>query len=388
MAKKTEVDDVAAQVEDNYEEDFIEDDTEECGIIKCTTYGSDVFDLAAGGGAPWGKMVNIVGDNSTCKTLVASEIIAQAYWSIVRSAPKSESDKWGEKTDKSYEKKRDTYVKNILEWFYDDAESGYSFDSKAIWGINIVTDEMTPSFTIEDFHINVKNKLKALPENKYFIYIVDSYDSLTSIEEDAYVELKMDAIENDKKIKGTYGQSKAKGGHQFFRTLRHEIKKKNCLLIIISQVKENLEGGLFGTKYIRTGGKALDFYSAQVWWLGLVEKYEKKGVKTGISIKAKNTKNKTGKPYREALFDVIFDYGMDNISSNLKYLYDLKTDTGKDKDKINTVELEWDGAQYKLPKLIEHIENSGLERQLTRKVQRKWHEFEESISTKRKSRFE
>ena len=35
--------------------------------------GSDLLDLALGGGFPWGKVVNIVGDKSTGKTLLAIE---------------------------------------------------------------------------------------------------------------------------------------------------------------------------------------------------------------------------------------------------------------------------------------------------------------------------
>ncbi len=81
-------------------------------IEFCET-GSDLFDLVGGGGLPWGKIVNIVGDNSTGKTLLASEIIAAAH------------KKYGED----------------LVWHYDDAEAGYSFDSKTIWGIDIVADD-------------------------------------------------------------------------------------------------------------------------------------------------------------------------------------------------------------------------------------------------------
>ena len=70
-------------------------------VVELTSTGSDLLDLVAGGGVPWGKMVNIVGDKSTGKTLLMSELIACAH------------SKYGER----------------LRWHYDDAEAGYSFNS-------------------------------------------------------------------------------------------------------------------------------------------------------------------------------------------------------------------------------------------------------------------
>lgn len=350
-----DLENMASQIEKGQE-----DETEESGIVEFTTYGADVFDLMAGGGAPFGKVVNIVGDNSVGKSFIASEIVACA---------------------------RKKYGKDLT-WYYDDAEAGYSFDSNAIWGFDIITDDMEPSETIEEFALHVDRCLDKIKPGKKFIYIVDSFDALSSVTEQGEFEDKMNAVEKGKDIAGSMGMTKAKGTNQFFRILVNKIKEKDCLLVIISQVRENIGAKVWEPKYRRNGGKSLDLYACQIFWLAVAEKYKKKDIIYGVGVHAKNTKNKVGKPYRECYFDIIFDFGLDNVASNVKYLYDLKTDGGKDTKSAKTV-LKWDEKDFDLPALIRHIETENLERELTRRVYTKWDGVEKSIaSTDRKRRHE
>ena len=348
------IDDESSEIQEAVQQ-IIAPRRESNNIIEFCPTGSDLFDLIGGNGVPWGKMINIVGDNSTGKTLLASEIIATAY------------------------KK---YGKNLV-WFYDDAEAGYSFDSKAIWGIDIVAEDSKCSETLEDFQCTLDKMLDKLKSEQKFIYILDSFDSLTTLEELDHVDKKNKAIEKGTKIPGSYGQSKSKGSSEFFRVMRRKLKDKNCLLIIVSQVRENI-GVMFGAKYARMGGKALDFYSAQIFWLAVAEKYD-----DGISVKIKNTKNKVGKPFRVTLVDIIFDYGVDNVSSNLNFLYDLKTPTGKNIDAIKTKKLMWDKREYTQKHLVRYIEKNNLEEELTKRTIQKWIENEDKINTSkdRKSKF-
>jgi RecA/RadA recombinase len=351
----SELSSLVEEVENSVDEDFEEENT----VFELTSFGSDVFDCIAGGGAPFGRMINLIGDNSVGKSLISTEIVAQA---------------------------RKKYGKNLV-WQYDDAEAGYSFDSKVIWGFNVIDDSFVPSETIEDFALNVETFVSKLKPNQFGIYILDSFDSLTSVQEQGEFEDKMIAIQKGKEVKGTYAQGKAKGTNQFFRVMRNKIKTSQCLLVIVSQVRENLNAGMFGKKFYRAGGKSLDLYASQIFWLYKATEYKKKDTAVGVCIRAENTKNKVGKPYREGFFDILFDYGVDNIASNLKYLYDLKTDKGQDKEKINKTELEWEGKNYLFEELIHHIEDNGLERQLTRKVKKAWQEYEDSLSSNRKRRF-
>lgn len=328
-------------------------------VVECTSTGCDILDLIAGGGCPWGKIVNIIGDKSTGKTLIGSELIATAQRN------------YGDK----------------LKWFYDDAEAGYSFDSKMLYGIDIVAPDDECSDTLEDFQLNLDRKLNELKDDEYLIYILDSFDSLTTDDELEQYDKKMTAYGKGKKPEsGSYGTSKAKGMSLFFRVMKRKIKTKKCLLIVISQVRENI-GVMFGAKYTRTGGKALDFYAAQIFWLAEAEKKERLGRITGVTIKVRNTKNKIGKPFRSEFIELLFDYGVDNITTNLNYLYELKTPTGKDVGDINTKKLIWDGTEYRLKKLIQHIEDNDLENELKLRVVEKWWALEDKILSHRKKKF-
>jgi RecA/RadA recombinase len=75
-------------------------------------------------------------------------------------------------------------------------------------------------------------------------------------------------------------------------------------------------------KFSRTGGKALDFYCHTVLWLANINKLKKKGRSVGVTIKAKTTKSKTPRPYREIFFPILFDYGIDSVTASMDFLFD------------------------------------------------------------------
>jgi len=356
MTKKNaeEVQNIADQIEKGIEEKDSRD-------LEFTSYGSDIFDLIAGGGAPFSKMINLVGDSSSGKTFLACELIAQA-------------------------KKK--YGKNLV-YVLDDAESGFSLNSNQLWGFDMVTPDMPRSSTVEEFALNMSRTIEKLRPGQKLIYVLDSFDNLSSVAEQQEFEEKIAAVEKEKKIAGSYGQGKSKMTNQFFRVMANEICDKEVLLVLISQIRENLSAGMFGSKYYRAGGKSIDFMAAQIFWINIAEKYIKKETPIGVCIQIKNTKSKTGKPFRHGFLDLYYDYGVDNTSSNIKYLYSLKTDLGKDIGKLTKMELDWDGIKYTFPDLINYIEQNELESELTRRVQKKWNDFEDEISHSagRKSKF-
>ena len=337
---------------DNFITDIVEEakpkkiKKEKCEWI---TSGSTVLDLVTGGGWPVGKIINLVGDNSSGKTLIAVEAIANAH------------KKFGKK----------------LKWVYDDAEAGFSFDSRKMYSIDIIGDTK-PSETIEEFETNLHHSLEDLKDDEYLIYVLDCLDALSSLAELEFAQERRNAIESDSKIKGTYGMQKQKFLSEFFRLQANRIKEKKCLLIIISQVRTRI--ALFpGPKYTRSGGKALDFYAAIIVWLAEVEKYKKMNRTTGVCIKVRTTKNKVALPFREAFVDILFDYGLDNVGSNLAYLADAKTDSGKSK---KSVSLEFNGETGTVQKMIEYVEKNNLEKELSNAVIEKWKAIDEKISNK------
>lgn len=313
--------------------------------------GSTWLDLALGGGFPLGKIINIVGDKSTGKTLLALESIA---------------------------KNRQKH-KEKLRWVYDDAECGMSFDTQQIYGFELNESpkrKLINSNTIEEFRCNFRKSIDDCPEDEILIYVLDCFDSLTCDAEIKRVETQKDGYKTEK--------TKALG--EFFRLRKKELKNKNCVLIIISQVRQNI-GVMFGEKYYRTGGKALDHYASQIIWLAVADKLRQKGIVTGVTIKAKVKKNKVGKPFREAVFNILFDYGIDDLGSCIDYLYDLRTDKGKLKRRDEQFVGEKNGKKMTRGLMIEDCEDNEEEDVLISLTKKKWQDIEKEIAPNRKAKY-
>jgi RecA/RadA recombinase len=327
--------------------------------------GCDLLDIQAGGGIGLGhkvgKIINIVGDKSSGKTLLAIETLAATYHS-----PK---------------------YKGIFKWVYDDCESGFSFDTKNLYGMDIIPKDKTKqikSHTVEELYCNIRVFLDSIKENEFGIYIVDSLDALASEEEDERAEERYSAYKKGKTFdKKSYGMEKAKYlSKEFFKQLAGMIDEKNILLIIISQVRANIDPMSF-EEYTRAGGKALDFFAYNVFWVANVNKILNKNVPVGITIKIKNTKGKNPRPYRTIFVKMLFDHGVENIQSNIDYLYDLLTPQGKLKGKDEGSIIQWDENSEKINRknMIDFIIKNKLQKELRRKVINKWEAFENSIKS-------
>ena len=383
-----------------------------CTLVDMVTGGAkDVF------GLPAGRITNVVGDKSSGKTLLCNEIIASNHY------------KYGDK----------------FKWMYDDCEAGYSFDTRSAYGFDIVTPESNQSSKVEEAFYNITKFIENLKDDEFGIYVLDSLDALTSDEADDLAEERIKAYDNDKDFdKGSYKMGKAKYlSQEFFPQLCRKLENKNVLLIIVSQVRDNMDMFSF-EKYARAGGKALDFYCSHIVWLATAQKILKKETPVGGAVKLKLTKGKVLRPFRECFYSFYFSYGIDDIGSNLDYLFNLRTDNGslssancksiaweKDESKLevnsaNVRKFLQDNKKYEqaistcnnnrfdlgividfinkdeeLSKLfdeqfekvmsrdslISYIENNNLQDELKRRVIQKWEDFEDSISVKRVKKY-
>jgi protein RecA len=252
--------------------------------------GSTLLDLVLGGGWGRGRVVNIVGDKSAGKTLLAIEACANfaLHWGFKRIR-------------------------------YAEAENAFDDAYAATIGMPPGLDLARDIRTIEAWFKDLEAWLKTQTSGEPCLYVLDSLDSLSDA-----AELDRD-FEND----ATYGQNKAKKISEMFRRVIGDIANANCTLMVISQIRDNI-GVTFGEKHKRSGGKALDFYCSQVLWLAQISKLgrEIRGEKRTIGSKvlAKTKKNKIGIPYREAELHVIFSYGVDDEISLLNWLTKTKND--------------------------------------------------------------
>lgn len=289
--------------------------------------GSLLLDLVVGGGEglgfPYGRMINIVGDKSSGKTFLANEIVAAAHYQL----------------------------KDKLKINYDDTETGYTFNTEKLYGVDIMGDlsEGLESETVEKLNGNIQLFLDRVKPANHGIYVVDALDGLSDDEKEKMAEKLKKAAESDKKVtEGSYNTGTASHlSKQFFRTLTRKLDRKKVLLTIISQVREKLNAGMFEKKVYRAGGKAMDFYAHTCLWLYTLHKIKKNGRVIGVVVKAATEKSKTPRPFRECVFTLYFDYGIDDIGSCLDFLYDLRGDDFKLKGAANNI--EWTGGQEDKP---------------------------------------
>lgn len=249
--------------------------------------GCTVLDLVMGNGWPLGRVVNVVGDQSSGKTLLAIE----AMVSFAKKYPKGKI-------------------------CYHESEAAFSESYASALGLPLDRIDFCDSEgTVEGFYRDVDKFLKKLGDQPG-LYILDSLDALSDES-----ELKRDLSE------GSYGVGKAKQISQLFRRLAGKIEDSQVCLVIISQTRDRI-GVSFGRKYSRSGGRALDFYASVVVYLAHIKEISRtiRGVKRsfGVEIKARCTKNKIGLPFRSCTFPIVFGYGVEDVTAGLDWLAEHK----------------------------------------------------------------
>lgn len=316
--------------------------------LQFVSTGCVLFDCALGGGYPLGRMVNIVGDKSTAKTGLSTEAIIN----FLIEYPNGRAA-------------------------YRETEGAYDVEYAEAMGAPIdkidFGDLDDPMITVEAFDKDLKKFIDGcIKDDVPGIYIVDSFDSLS---DEAEMSRELD--------KGTFAGEKQKKIGVMFRKLNKKIEKSKVLLIIVSQVREII-GVTFGEKYRRGGGKALDFYASQIPWLahtGILKRTVKKVERPyGISIKAKVKKNKVGFPFREAEFDFIFGFGVDDVGASVNWLHEI----GRLKDLGYSAKNK--GEAKKVADGIKDLTGKDYKkakRKLDKHVRACWNEIEEGFIPKR-----
>jgi RecA/RadA recombinase len=332
--------------------------------------GSALLNLAlsdrADGGFLTGRIVNIIGDSSSGKTFQAFTLLAET----------------------AYTPTFDDYL-----LIKDDSEEADEFALAKLFG-QAVADRILPpsldrenpgnSHTMLDFQSNIRRLLKG---DKPFIYVQDSFDSLTTEEELKHAAENQKAHDAGKETKGTYGMNKAAQASVLLRLLAADIKRTQSLVIIISQTRDNIDPMSF-QKRTRAGGKALYFYCSYEAWLAVAQKLSTKindkNRNIGVISRIKITKNKFNGKVREVDLPIYYDYGTDDIGACVDFLIGEKhwsknANGGIAADEFKTVSTR--------TKLISLIEGKGLTDRLHAITQKVWLEIEEKLKLGRKPKY-
>jgi recombination protein RecA len=290
-----------------------------CTLLDCEVNGG-----GADGAWPLGRIVNIVGDRSTGKTLLAEEAMAN----FLRKYPQGKI--WYRETEAAFD---ESYAQGLgldtgkIDFGPDGSDTQWATIEDLIEDFRAQLDAFDEKViarakAIRELPKNKKMQVReatarALRESQPGLYIIDSLDAVTT-----EVEQKRDIRQ------GSYNLEKQKLLGEFFRTETRRIRRARICFIVVSQIRDRIGAMIKGKKYTRTGGKSLDFYASVVLYLSDLGKvYEQvKGIKrpVAIKIKAKCEKNKISMPFRECIFELRFGYGIDDEWASLEWLKETK----------------------------------------------------------------
>lgn len=268
---------------------------------------------------------------------------------------------------------------------YNDVEGGVLMDKEKFFGRKAAERmEFVNTTTTEKFYSHLDATCKEGP----CIYVLDSMDALDT-EDDLKRQRKARSAKDGEQVAGSYGTSKAKQNSSGLRQAIISLQASNSILVIISQTRDNIGPGAIFNPKTRGGGKAMRFYATVELWTSIGErirvvrangKKEKVGIVSRVQVKKNRIQG------REPVVDVrILDqYGIDDVGTSIAFLVD-EGHWPEERKMIDAKEL---GLKGKRERLIEQIQEGGMEQDLQMIVAEVWVRIEAECNLVRKRRYE